>query len=99
VVPENMLHTPVICSTRISKAKWHRYVAKHAERCDERGRELIGPSSSFGGNPNRHQGNTRAPRSRIHNLIDSWQRKGNFGTCFIQPGEIYTHPPFPLLFS
>jgi hypothetical protein len=42
VVPENVLHTSLVRSARISKAEWHCYVAKHAEWCDERGRELIG---------------------------------------------------------
>jgi hypothetical protein len=42
VVYENMLHTPLVRGTRISEAKWHRYVAEHPEWCDEGGRELIG---------------------------------------------------------
>jgi hypothetical protein len=42
VVSENVLHTPLVRSARISEAKWHRYVAKHAEWRDEGGRELIG---------------------------------------------------------
>jgi hypothetical protein len=42
VVPENVLHTLLVRSARVSKAKWHCYIAKHVERCDERGRELIG---------------------------------------------------------
>jgi hypothetical protein len=41
VVLENVLHTPLVRSARISEAKWHRYVANHAEWCDERGRKLI----------------------------------------------------------
>jgi hypothetical protein len=43
VVPENVLHISLVRSARVLKAKWHCYVAKHAEQCDERGRELIGP--------------------------------------------------------
>jgi hypothetical protein len=42
VILENMLHTSLVCSPSVSKTKWHRYVPKHAERCDERSRELVG---------------------------------------------------------
>jgi hypothetical protein len=42
VVSENMLHTPLVRSAHISKAKWHCYLAKHRERHDEGGRELVG---------------------------------------------------------
>jgi hypothetical protein len=31
-------------------------------------------------------------------LIDSWKRKRNLGTCFIQTGVIYIHPPLRILF-
>jgi hypothetical protein len=42
VVSENVLHTSLIRSARISKAKWHRDVVKHVEWCDEGSCELIG---------------------------------------------------------
>jgi hypothetical protein len=42
VVYENMLHTPLVRSTRVSVAKWHRYVEEHPERRDEGGPKLIG---------------------------------------------------------
>jgi hypothetical protein len=42
VVSENMLHTSLIHSARVSKTKWHRHVAKHAEWCHEGSCELIG---------------------------------------------------------
>jgi hypothetical protein len=85
VVPRNVLHTLLVRSARVSKAKWHCYVTKHVERCDERGRELIRlfhlylvvtgvcikETYEF------------TPHSGIYNLIDSWQRKRNFWTCFI----------------
>jgi hypothetical protein len=32
VVSEDVLHTSLVRSARISEAKWHRYVAKHSER-------------------------------------------------------------------
>jgi hypothetical protein len=35
VVPENMLHTSLVSSTRISEAKRHHHVAIHPERRDE----------------------------------------------------------------
>jgi hypothetical protein len=35
VVSENVLHTPLVCSARVSEAKWHRHVAKHSKRRDE----------------------------------------------------------------
>jgi hypothetical protein len=41
VVSENMLHTPLVRSTRVSDAKQHRYVAEHPKRRDEGGRELV----------------------------------------------------------
>jgi hypothetical protein len=42
VVSENVLHAPLVRSTRVSEAKWHCYVAEHVEWCDKGGRELIG---------------------------------------------------------
>jgi hypothetical protein len=42
VVSENVLHTPLIHSARISEAKWHHDVAKHAEWCNEGSCELVG---------------------------------------------------------
>jgi hypothetical protein len=100
VVFENVLHTSLVRSAGVSEAKWHRYVAKHAEWCDEGGCELnellhlylvvpvigIKETQEF------------APRSKIYDLIDPWQRKMNFGTWFIQSGVIYTHPLLPILF-
>jgi hypothetical protein len=41
VVSENVLHTSLVHSARVSEAKWYSYVAKHAEWRDEGGRELI----------------------------------------------------------
>jgi hypothetical protein len=38
------------------------------------------------------------PHNRIYDLINPWERKRNFGTCFIQTGVTYTHPPLPILF-
>jgi hypothetical protein len=28
-------HTSLVCSARISEAKWHRYIAEHSEQRDE----------------------------------------------------------------
>jgi hypothetical protein len=42
VVSENMLHTPLVHSTRVSGAKWHRYVVEHLEWRDEGGHKLVG---------------------------------------------------------
>jgi hypothetical protein len=42
VVSENVMHTPLVRSARISEAKWYRYVEKHSEWRDKGGRELIG---------------------------------------------------------
>jgi hypothetical protein len=41
VVSEDMLHTPLVRITRVSEAKWHRYIAEHPKRRDEGGHELI----------------------------------------------------------
>jgi hypothetical protein len=41
VVSENVLHTSLVRSARVSEAKWHRYVAKHSKRRDEGSCELI----------------------------------------------------------
>jgi hypothetical protein len=41
VISENVLHTSLICSLDMSKTEWRRYVAKHAEWCDEGSRELV----------------------------------------------------------
>jgi hypothetical protein len=35
VVSENVLHTSLVCSTRVPKAEWLRYVAEHSKRRDE----------------------------------------------------------------
>jgi hypothetical protein len=42
VIPENVLHTSLVCSTRISETERHCHVAIHPERRDERSRELVG---------------------------------------------------------
>ena len=42
MVPEYVDNTPLICSSGVSEAKGHRDVAVHAERCDKRGRKLVG---------------------------------------------------------
>ena len=42
MVPEYVEHTPLVCSSGVSEAKGHRNVAVHAERRDERSRELVG---------------------------------------------------------
>jgi hypothetical protein len=42
VVPENVLHTSLICSARVLEAKSQCYVPKHAEWCDEGSHELVG---------------------------------------------------------
>ena len=42
MVPEYMEHTPLICSSGVSEAKRHRDVTVHAEKCDKRGRKLVG---------------------------------------------------------
>jgi hypothetical protein len=35
VIPENVLHTSLVCSARISEAERHCHVAIHPERRDE----------------------------------------------------------------
>jgi hypothetical protein len=42
VIPENMLHTSLVCSARISETEQHRHIAIHPDRRDERSRELVG---------------------------------------------------------
>jgi hypothetical protein len=42
VVSEDVLHASLVCSARISEAKWHRYIAEHPKRHDEGSRELVG---------------------------------------------------------
>jgi hypothetical protein len=42
VIPENVLHTLLVCSARISETERHCHVAIHPERRDERSRELVG---------------------------------------------------------
>jgi hypothetical protein len=88
VVSVDVLHTSLICSTRVSEAKRHCHVIEHAERCDEGSRELVRLVHLY----------LVVPRSRIYDLINPWQRKRNFRTCFIQTSEIYTHSPLPILF-
>ena len=40
-VPEDLEHTPLVCSPCVLKAERHGYVAKHSKRGDERSRELV----------------------------------------------------------
>jgi hypothetical protein len=42
VVSENVLHATLVRCTRVPEAEWHRDVAKHPERRDQRSRELVG---------------------------------------------------------
>jgi hypothetical protein len=35
VIPENVLHTSLVCSARVSETKRHRYVVVHHEGSDE----------------------------------------------------------------
>jgi hypothetical protein len=41
VVSKDVLHTSLVRSACVSKAKWHCYVAVHSKRRDERSRELV----------------------------------------------------------
>jgi len=40
-------HTSLVCSPGVSKAKWHRDIAVHAEGSDKRIRELVGLSHLY----------------------------------------------------
>jgi hypothetical protein len=42
VISKNVLHAALIRRTCVSGAKWHRDVAEHPERRDERSRKLVG---------------------------------------------------------
>jgi hypothetical protein len=42
VIPEDVLHTSLVCCARVSETERHRYVAIHPERRNERSRELVG---------------------------------------------------------
>jgi hypothetical protein len=42
VIQENVLHTSLVCSARVSKTERHCHVAVHPEGSDERSRELVG---------------------------------------------------------
>ena len=42
MVPKHMEHTPLVCSSGVSEAKWHRDIAVHAEGCDKKSHELVG---------------------------------------------------------
>jgi hypothetical protein len=84
VISENVLHTSLVCSTRISETERYCYVAIHPERRDERSRELVGlhfylvvPGIGV------KEAQEFAPGSRVNDLIDPWQRKRNFSTSFI----------------
>jgi hypothetical protein len=35
VISENVLHTSLVCSARVSETEWHCYVTIHPERRDE----------------------------------------------------------------
>jgi hypothetical protein len=74
VVSENVLHTPLVRSARISEAKWHHYVAKHAEWRDKGSRELIGLLHLYLVAPGIGIKETQefTPRSRIYDLINPW---------------------------
>jgi hypothetical protein len=41
VVSEDVMHTSLVCSARVSEAKRHCYVAEHSKWRDERSRELV----------------------------------------------------------
>ena len=41
MVPEHVEHTPLVCDSGVSKAKWHRDIVVHAEGCDKRSCELV----------------------------------------------------------
>jgi hypothetical protein len=84
VVPENVLHTSLVRSARVSKVEWHCYVVKHVEWCDERGRELIG---LFGGNPNRRQGIIGVHTTQWNLQFDRFvaKEKGTLGHALFKP--------------
>jgi hypothetical protein len=85
VISENMLHTSLVCSTRVLETKRHCYVAIHPERRNERSRELVGLLHFYLVVPRIGMKETQkfAPGGRVNDLIDPWQRKRNFRTCFI----------------
>src|SRR6185503_17717209 len=77
MVPEYVEHTPLICSSGVSESKGHHDVAVHVERCDKRGRELVGlfhldlvvTGISI------KKGQKFTTRCRIYDLINARQRK------------------------
>jgi hypothetical protein len=85
VIPENVLHTSLVCSARVSETERHCHVAIHPERHDERSRELVRPLHFYLVVPGVgvKEAQKLAPGGRVNDLIDPWQRKRNFGTCFI----------------
>jgi hypothetical protein len=42
VVSEDVLHTSLVCSARISETKRHHHVVEQPKRCDEGSHELVG---------------------------------------------------------
>ena len=42
VFAEHVVHAPLVCRTRIPQTERHGNITIHAERCDERSRELVG---------------------------------------------------------
>jgi hypothetical protein len=85
VISENVLHTSLVGSARISETERHCHIAIHPERRDEQSRELVGLLHFYLVVPRIGVKETQkfAPGGRVNDLIDPCQRKRNFGTCFI----------------
>jgi hypothetical protein len=85
VITEIVQHTSLVCSARISETERHCHVAIHPERHDEPSRELVGLLHFYLMVPGIgiKEAQELTPCCRVNDLIDPWQRKTNFRTCFI----------------
>jgi hypothetical protein len=85
VISEDVLHTSLVCCAHVSETERHRHVAEHPKRRDERSRKLVGLLHLYLVVPEIgiKEAQKFAPGGQINDLIDPWQGKKNFRTCFI----------------
>jgi hypothetical protein len=99
---EAKMHALLICTppSHVLQFIRHFYVAKAAERSDERGGGLVhlGEGYLVKTRVSIQENQELTPGCEINNLVYAGKRKRILQTCVVQARVVKAHPPFPILF-
>lgn len=94
-----MKHASLVRSSCVLQTKRHRDIAECAKGGDESGGMLVGFLHGYlvVTGVCVHEGKELVSSGRVHNLVNTRERKGVHGTCLIQPSAVDAHPAGPVL--